>query len=57
MEVREIRLGESSLALGDISDEQLVAWQQAGIDAAALETALRPVIAKKVELARFERRL
>ena len=56
-EVSEIWTGESTVSLTDVSDDQLVVWRQAGIDAAPLEQALRPVLQKKSEVAQLSRRL
>jgi hypothetical protein len=57
LDVSEVRLGESKVSLTDLSDDQIVAWRQAGIDAAALEQALRPILEKKGDVSRRERRL
>ena len=57
LEVREVRPGESSVVIGDVDEIVLARLAQSGVPAAALETALRPVITKKAEVAQIERQL
>jgi hypothetical protein len=54
LDVREIRQGESRVTIGEIDDAQIALLVQAGIPASTLETALRPVIAKRAELTALE---
>jgi hypothetical protein len=56
-DVHEVRVGESTVAISELGDDQLLVWQQAGIEASALERALRPVLDKKAEVERRDRRL
>ena len=55
--MREISQGESSITIANIDDLTITRLVQAGIPAASLETALRPIITKKTELAELERQL
>jgi hypothetical protein len=56
-EVQEIRLGDATVSVSDVTDDQLVMWRQAGVEAAAIEQALRPILQKKADVARLSRQL
>ena len=56
LDVREVRQGDARVTIGDIDDAQIAVLVQGGIPAAPLETALRPVIAKRAELTALENR-
>jgi hypothetical protein len=56
LDVREVRQGQSSITIADVDDVLLARLAQSGVQASALEAALRPIIAKKTELAELERR-
>jgi len=55
-EVSESRTGESAIHISNLSDEEIVEWRQAGIDAAALENTVKPVLEKKREMEAYESR-
>jgi len=57
LDVREIRQGQSSITIADVDDLMLTRFVQSGVPSAALEAALRPVIAKKGEIAQLERQV
>jgi hypothetical protein len=57
LDVREVRQGQSSVTIADIDDVLLARLVQSGVQASALEAALRPIIVKKTEVAGLERRL
>jgi hypothetical protein len=57
LDVREVRQGESRITVADMDDALIARLVQSGIPAATLEGALRPVIAKRTELAALERKL
>ena len=57
LDVNEIRLGESTVAVSALSDDQLVFWRQSGIEVSKLEQVLRPVLDKKAEAERRHQRL
>jgi hypothetical protein len=55
--VREVRNLESRVSVGNVSDVLIAQLTQAGVPAAALQQALKPLIDKQAELAALERRL
>jgi hypothetical protein len=57
LDVREVRQGQSSVSIANIDDVMVARLVESGVPASALEAALRPVIAKKTEIAQVERRL
>ena len=57
LDVNEVRLGDSTLAVSDLSEEQLVFWRQSGIEVAKLEQILRPLLDKKADVERRQQRL
>jgi hypothetical protein len=57
LEVREVRKGETRITLDDLNDALLLRLTQSGIAAGTLEAALKPVLAKRAELAGLERQL
>ncbi len=57
VEVRELRQGETRIMIGDVDELFIVQLAKSGIPAAALETALKPVLDKKAGLAGLERRM
>ena len=57
LDVGEVRQGQSSVTIANVDDLLLAGLAQAGVPAAALEAALRPIITKKTEVAQFERQL
>jgi hypothetical protein len=56
LEVREIRQGAATIMIGTIDELFLTRFAKAGLPAAALERALKPVLDKKAELSVVERR-
>jgi hypothetical protein len=57
LDVREVRQGQSSVMISNIDDLVLTRLVQSGVQASALEAALRPIITKKTEVAALERQL
>jgi hypothetical protein len=57
LDVREVRQGQSSITIANIDNVLLARLVQSGVPASALETALRPIIMKKTEVAALERQL
>jgi hypothetical protein len=57
LDVREVRQGQSRVMIANVDDVMLARLVESGVPASALEGALRPVIAKKTEIAQVERRL
>jgi hypothetical protein len=57
LEVREVRQGQSTITIGNVDDLLLTRLVQSGVSASALESALRPIIAKKTEVANLERQI
>jgi len=57
LDVREVRQGGTRITIADADDALITRLVQSGVPSSALETALRPVIAKKTEIAQLERRL
>jgi hypothetical protein len=56
-EVRELRQGETRIALGEVDEVLLAQLAKSGVSAATLEQALKPVLDKKAELAGLQRRV
>jgi hypothetical protein len=56
-EVRELRQGETQILIGDVDEMLLAQLVKSGISAATLETALKPLLDKKAELAGLQRRV
>ncbi|HEU4939802.1 MAG TPA: carboxypeptidase regulatory-like domain-containing protein [Vicinamibacterales bacterium] len=56
-EVREMRQGETRIMVGDVDEVVIAQLVKSGVSAAALEGALKPVLDKRIELARVEQRL
>ena len=56
-EVREVRRGETQISVGTVDDVMIAQLAKSGISASALESALKPMLDKKAELARTEQRL
>lgn len=57
LEVRELRQGETRIFVGNMDETLLAQFVKAGMPAAALERALKPVLDKKAELAGLDRKL
>jgi DNA repair exonuclease SbcCD ATPase subunit len=57
LEVRELRHGESQVMIADMDSAMIALLSTTGMPAAALEQALKPILAKKAELAGIERRV
>jgi hypothetical protein len=55
--VREVRVGDTRIAVGDITEALIADVAASGIPATKLERALRPVLDKRAELARADRQL
>lgn len=56
-EVREMRQGETRVMVGDVDEVMIAQLVKSGLSSAALEGALKPVLDKRIELARAEQRL
>ncbi len=56
-EVREMRQGETRILVGNVDEVMIAQLVKSGVSAAALEGALKPVLDKKAELSRTERRV
>src|SRR6266542_1069518 len=57
LDVREVRPGQSSVRIANVDDLRLTRLVHSGVQASALEAALRPIIAKKTDIAALERQL
>ncbi len=57
LDVREVRQGQSSITLANLDDVFFARLVQSGVQASALEAALRPIIVKKTEVAALERQM
>jgi hypothetical protein len=55
--VREVRAGETRVAITEVNDALIAQLAQSGVSSGALQQALKPVFDKKSELAGFERQL
>src|SRR5262249_41523906 len=55
--VREVRAGETRVAINEVNDALIAHLAQSGVSSSALQQALKPVFDKKSELAGFERQL
>jgi hypothetical protein len=55
--VREIRAGETRIAINEVNEALVTQIAESGVPAAALQQALKPIFDKKTELAGFERQL
>ena len=57
LSVREVRTGETRLAIGDFTEWQLTQLATSGAATESLQKAMAPIFAKRSELAGLERRL
>jgi hypothetical protein len=56
-EVREVRQGETRIAVGNVDPSHIALFVKSGISAALLERSLKPILDKKAELSGLDRRM